>query len=165
MLMQLVMVATATVFHGLIRLRIPVEVAIVDDFRTGRREFVAGLLADPGVTLHEGDVLDQELLEQAFVLDEARNRCAPAINLAIDAVEIADLFGVQIDPNRNPAAASRQDRIDEFILAINSPMVGVQRQRTIGHEHPQTEGKRLGWLGPAPRGSTETRRSPPGMNR
>jgi hypothetical protein len=30
MLVQLVMVATAAVFHGLIRLRIPVEVAIVD---------------------------------------------------------------------------------------------------------------------------------------
>jgi UDP-glucose 4-epimerase len=43
-----------------------VEVALVDDFRTGRREFVAELLADPGVTLHEGDVLDQDLLERAF---------------------------------------------------------------------------------------------------
>lgn len=43
-----------------------VEVVIVDDFRTGRREFVAELLEDPGVTLYEGDVLDQSLLEQAF---------------------------------------------------------------------------------------------------
>jgi UDP-glucose 4-epimerase len=43
-----------------------VEVAIVDDFRTGRREFVEALLDDPGVTLHEGDVLDQRLLEHAF---------------------------------------------------------------------------------------------------
>jgi UDP-glucose 4-epimerase len=44
-----------------------VEVVIVDDFRTGRREFVRDLVADPGVTLHEGDVLDQDLLERAFV--------------------------------------------------------------------------------------------------
>ena len=36
-----------------------VEVTIVDDFRTGRREFIEHLLADPGVTLYEGDVLDQ----------------------------------------------------------------------------------------------------------
>ena len=38
-----------------------VEVAIVDDFRTGRREFVQEMLADPGVTLYEGDVLDGDL--------------------------------------------------------------------------------------------------------
>ena len=43
-----------------------VEVVIVDDFRTGRREFVEHLRDDPGVTLHEGDVLDQALLERAF---------------------------------------------------------------------------------------------------
>jgi UDP-glucose 4-epimerase len=42
------------------------ELAIVDDFRTGRREFVAELLEDPSVTLYEGDVLDQGLLERAF---------------------------------------------------------------------------------------------------
>jgi UDP-glucose 4-epimerase len=43
-----------------------VEVVIVDDFRTGRREFVAELLAGPGARLVEGDVLDRALLEQAF---------------------------------------------------------------------------------------------------
>ena len=43
-----------------------VEVVIVDDFRTGRREFVSELLAGPGAVLHEGDVLDQALLERAF---------------------------------------------------------------------------------------------------
>jgi UDP-glucose 4-epimerase len=43
-----------------------VEVVIVDDFRTGRREFVQELLPHPGVTLHEGDVVDQGLLERAF---------------------------------------------------------------------------------------------------
>jgi UDP-glucose 4-epimerase len=43
-----------------------VEVVIVDDFRTGRREFVADLLERPGTRLVEGDVLDQALLEDAF---------------------------------------------------------------------------------------------------
>jgi UDP-glucose 4-epimerase len=43
-----------------------VEVAIVDDFRTGRREFIEHLRSDPGFTLHEGDVLDEALLERAF---------------------------------------------------------------------------------------------------
>jgi UDP-glucose 4-epimerase len=42
------------------------EVVIVDDFRTGRREFVADLLERPGARLVEGDVLDQALLENAF---------------------------------------------------------------------------------------------------
>jgi UDP-glucose 4-epimerase len=43
-----------------------VEVVVVDDFRTGRREFVAELLERPGTELIEGDVLDGALLEQAF---------------------------------------------------------------------------------------------------
>jgi len=43
-----------------------VEVVIVDDFRTGRREFVAEALGRPGVRLVEGDVLDQATLEDAF---------------------------------------------------------------------------------------------------
>ncbi len=42
------------------------DVVIVDDFRTGRRKFLAGLLEDPCVTLHEGDVLDERLLVRAF---------------------------------------------------------------------------------------------------
>ena len=43
-----------------------IEVSIVDDFRTGRREFLADLLADPEVQLFEGDVLDEALLRRAF---------------------------------------------------------------------------------------------------
>ena len=39
---------------------------VVDDFRTGRREFIAELLERPGTELIEGDVLDGALLEQAF---------------------------------------------------------------------------------------------------
>jgi UDP-glucose 4-epimerase len=42
------------------------EVVILDDFRTGRREFVAGLVNDSGVTLQEGDLLDEALLRRAF---------------------------------------------------------------------------------------------------
>jgi UDP-glucose 4-epimerase len=43
-----------------------VEVVIVDDFRTGRREFLADALSQPGVRLLEGDVLDRSILEDAF---------------------------------------------------------------------------------------------------
>jgi UDP-glucose 4-epimerase len=42
-----------------------VEVVIVDDFRTGRREFLADALSRPGVSLVEGDVLDRPSLEEA----------------------------------------------------------------------------------------------------
>jgi UDP-glucose 4-epimerase len=42
-----------------------VEVVIVDDFRTGRREFVAGALERPRVRLVEGDVLDRAVLDDA----------------------------------------------------------------------------------------------------
>ena len=43
-----------------------VEVVVVDDFRTGRREFIAELLKRPGTELIEGDVLTGALLERAF---------------------------------------------------------------------------------------------------
>jgi UDP-glucose 4-epimerase len=41
-----------------------VEVAILDDFRTGRREFIAGAL-ERGAELFEGDILDLDLLGRA----------------------------------------------------------------------------------------------------
>jgi UDP-glucose 4-epimerase len=43
-----------------------VEVTIVDDFRSGRREFVSRALTQPGVRLVEGDVLDMAVLEGAL---------------------------------------------------------------------------------------------------
>jgi UDP-glucose 4-epimerase len=42
-----------------------VEVNVVDDFRSGRREFVAELLERPGTRLFEGDVLDAGLMREA----------------------------------------------------------------------------------------------------
>ncbi len=43
-----------------------VEVVVLDDFRTGRREFVEDLLARPNASLVEGDVLDPEALARAI---------------------------------------------------------------------------------------------------
>jgi UDP-glucose 4-epimerase len=42
-----------------------VEVAILDDFRTGRREFIADALATGKAELFEGDILDSALLDRA----------------------------------------------------------------------------------------------------
>jgi UDP-glucose 4-epimerase len=41
------------------------EVVVLDDFRTGRREFLANLLGKPGFTLIEGDVLDPMAVSEA----------------------------------------------------------------------------------------------------
>ncbi|HMD57230.1 MAG TPA: NAD-dependent epimerase/dehydratase family protein [Solirubrobacteraceae bacterium] len=43
-----------------------VEVVIVDDFRTGRREFVADALRRPGVRLVEADILELAPLQEAM---------------------------------------------------------------------------------------------------
>jgi UDP-glucose 4-epimerase len=43
-----------------------VEVVVLDNFRSGRREFLAGALARGKVRLVEGDVLDAAALEEAF---------------------------------------------------------------------------------------------------
>jgi UDP-glucose 4-epimerase len=43
-----------------------VEVVILDDFRSGRREFLAELLARPRTRLVEGDVLDRAVLHDAL---------------------------------------------------------------------------------------------------
>ena len=42
-----------------------VEVVLLDDFRVGRREFIAEALRRPGVRLVEGDALDSALLGDA----------------------------------------------------------------------------------------------------
>jgi UDP-glucose 4-epimerase len=43
-----------------------VEVTILDNFRTGRREFIADALTRDCVRLMEGDVLDMDVLKEAF---------------------------------------------------------------------------------------------------
>jgi nucleoside-diphosphate-sugar epimerase len=43
-----------------------VEVTIVDDFRTGRRDFIEHPVADPGMTVRKGDVLDQARRKRAM---------------------------------------------------------------------------------------------------
>jgi UDP-glucose 4-epimerase len=43
-----------------------VEVSVVDDFRTGHRDYLTNVIDHPNFRLFEGDVLDQALLEDAF---------------------------------------------------------------------------------------------------
>ena len=59
----------------------------------------------------------------------ARHR---AVHLAVDAIEIADLVGIQVDPDRYTAAAPADHRIDEAVV-FEPPLV-VPVQRVSGHQ-------------------------------
>ena len=77
-----------------------VAVVIVDDFRTGRREFVADLLDRPVTRLLEGDVLDQALLEEAFT------GCDWVFHLQANADVRDGLEHPQLDLEQNTVATS-----------------------------------------------------------
>ncbi len=80
-----------------------------------------GIVKDPPAR-HEFEHLI-ELVPEAGRLDESGLGLVAAIDLAIDTVEVAHLVRIQIDADRNPPATAGKDRVDEFILAINSSMV------------------------------------------
>lgn len=77
-----------------------VAVVVVDDFRTGRHEFVAGLLERPDTRLVEGDVLDRSLLEDAF------SDCDWVFHLAANADLRGGLEHPQRDLEQNTIATS-----------------------------------------------------------
>jgi UDP-glucose 4-epimerase len=78
-----------------------VEVVIVDDFRTGRREFVADALARGGVRLLEGDVLDES------ILDEAMDACDWVFHLQANADVRRGLEHPRRDLEQNTIATSK----------------------------------------------------------
>ena len=77
-----------------------VEVVIVDDFRAGRREFIAEVLRRPGVRLVEGDVLD------AAVLDDAVSECDWVFHLQANADVRRGLEHPRRDLEQNTIATS-----------------------------------------------------------
>jgi UDP-glucose 4-epimerase len=77
-----------------------VEVAIVDDFRSGRAEFVAGALTRPGARLIEGDVLD------AATLDDALQGCDWVFHLQANADVRRGLEHPRRDLEQNTIATS-----------------------------------------------------------
>jgi len=77
-----------------------VEVVLVDDFRSGRREFVAEVLQRDGVRLCEGDVLD------AAVLDEAVKGCDWVFHLQANADVRHGLEHPRRDLEQNTIATS-----------------------------------------------------------
>ena len=77
-----------------------VEVVVLDDFRTGRREFLTAALAGPGVRLVEGDVLDRG------ALDEATRGCDWVFHLQANADVRKGLEHPQRDLEQNTIATS-----------------------------------------------------------
>jgi UDP-glucose 4-epimerase len=78
-----------------------VEVVVVDDFRTGRHEFVESLLAKPSNRLVEGDILDPDILRDAF------EDCDWVFHLAANADVRHGLEHPTLDLEQNAVATSR----------------------------------------------------------
>jgi len=78
-----------------------VEVIVVDDYRTGRREFVESLLAKPRNRLVEGDILDSDVLIDAF------DGCDWVFHLAANADVRHGLEHPTLDLEQNALATSR----------------------------------------------------------
>ena len=77
------------------------EVVVVDNISTGRREFLSDLLDQPGCTLVEGDVLDQDILEKAFT------GCDWVFHLQANADVRYGLEHPTLDLEQNTVATSR----------------------------------------------------------
>jgi UDP-glucose 4-epimerase len=78
-----------------------IEVVVVDDYRTGRHEFVESLLAKPSNRLVEGDILDSEVLVDAF------EGCDWVFHLAANADVRHGLEHPTLDLQQNAVATSR----------------------------------------------------------
>jgi UDP-glucose 4-epimerase len=76
------------------------EVVVLDNFRTGRREFVAELLARPNASLVEGDVLDVDALDAALC------GCDTVVHLQANADVRHGLDHPQRDLEQNTLATS-----------------------------------------------------------
>jgi UDP-glucose 4-epimerase len=77
------------------------DVVVLDDFRTGRREFVANLLARPNASLVEGDVLDDD------ALDAALPGCDTVVHLQANADVRRGLDHPSRDLEQNTVATSK----------------------------------------------------------
>src|SRR5208283_2965564 len=73
-----------------------------------------------------------QLLQQLLLIDIGDLRRSPPIHLAIDAVEVANLVRIQVDPDRDPPAPPRQNRINIEVLVKQPGMVAVRQKMLVG---------------------------------
>jgi UDP-glucose 4-epimerase len=101
-----------------------VEVVIVDNFVTGKREFVAEALSREGVRLVEGDVLDAAVLEAAF------NGCDWVFHLQANADIRHGLEHPRVDLEQNTIATSnvleamRAQGVSRIAFSSTGPVYG-----------------------------------------
>jgi UDP-glucose 4-epimerase len=101
-----------------------IEVVVVDDFRTGRRDFLASALARPGVRLVEGDVLNPD------VLDAAMSGCDWVFHLQANADVRWGLEDPRRDLEQNTIATSnvleamRANRVSRIAFASTGSIYG-----------------------------------------
>ena len=84
-----------------------------------------------------------QFLQHLRRIDKPRLTLRDAVHLAVDAVEIADLVRVQIDPDRDASRPPAQDRIDEAIR-FEVPFV-LGEQLVNRHAAQSTRLRRLPW--------------------
>jgi UDP-glucose 4-epimerase len=77
------------------------EVVVIDNFRTGRSEFLSGLARRPGFTLVQGDVLDPEVMRRAVA------GCDWVFHLQANADVRGGLDHPTLDLEMNTVATSR----------------------------------------------------------
>jgi UDP-glucose 4-epimerase len=104
-----------------------VEVVLVDDFRSGRREFVAAALGRPGVRLVEGDVLDMATLEEGV------RGCDWVVHLQANADVRRGLEDPRRDVEQNTLATSnvleamRAEGVSKIAFASTGSVYGEPR--------------------------------------
>jgi UDP-glucose 4-epimerase len=104
-----------------------VEVVVLDDFRTGRREFLDDLLQRPNATLVEGDVLDAGALEQAM------HGCDTVFHLQANADVRFGLDHPQRDLEQNTIATSN---VLEAMRAAGARRIAFSSTGSVYGEHP-----------------------------
>jgi UDP-glucose 4-epimerase len=103
-----------------------VEVVILDDFRTGQREFLTDLLERPNATLVEGDVLDAEALQQAM------RGCDTVFHLQANADVRHGLEHPQRDLEQNTIATSN---VLEAMRAAGASRIAFSSTGSVYGEH------------------------------
>ncbi len=73
-----------------------------------------------------------EFLFEDFEVNPAVAPGGGPIHLAIDAIEIADLVGIQINADRHPAGPPAEDGIDVAVL-LELPSMIVNGERPLCH--------------------------------
>ena len=84
------------------------------DLKSWLRDTVFPLWAEKGV-----DRVGGGFYEAGFAL-------AAAVDLAVDAVKITDLIGVEVYTDRNPAGTTAEDWVDEPVVLEEPGVVGVE---------------------------------------